>query len=882
MELTQIQTALKKRFDGDGERPPYRVVFWNDPDQEFRIELESICAELSDVILLNLEDIGTLEAKVAVERGAPERRHLIYSASPIPHIEDDWLLDIRLYSTDFSADAASILLHELGLNSMSLRDYLGRRKKFFGSKDRVVKLRQLIHPDDLEKALELKMMAVIVKAEQADLFQILRALFHSMVNDDSAEVNLDSESKLWEGLVKLELSESFWGEVKEIFGYSSETPTLRDLLIRLMVSDFSAGLGGALPSELKHFALPSSGTGDTKIFLANWRDSSAHASSYDALSNAVSELLKIKGFLSDVELETLLDVNTFLCVERAIAAGLRQRVQANASHINKDEILTIVSKRQSGHWVSSTAAQSVHVPRESLRKVYKALEAATELFDLLNSYTNGFKFIDAASMYHAYETELYRFDQLYRHFCEYADYAESEGWDILKPLRVDVSNCYENNIITSMGLKWGSFVSPEGDDSLLRKWSIDDVPNQQDFYKHSVQDLLNKDERRKVFVIISDAFRYEAAQELLSELNGKNRFKAELTSQFGVLPSYTSLGMAALLPHKELAYTDKGDVTVDGKSTSSSEKRGEILSKVKGIVIKADELTKMTRTDGRELVSEHNVVYIYHNRVDAIGDSGSTEGQTFEAVRGTINELHDIVRFIINELHGSQVFVTADHGFMFQERYPGETEKSKITDKPAGAIKSKKRYIVGRDLGDNDGAWHGRTETTAGAAGDMEFWIPKNTNLFHFMGGARFVHGGAMLQEVVVPVLYVQEMRGKEKDRLKVTSVDIIVLGSKHKITTNRYRFELLQTDAVSERNKAVTVKAAVYDGDEPVTNIETVTFDSTSGNMDDRKKWVSFTLLTQEYDKRKDYHLVLRDADTQVEIQRISVTIDRAFTNDF
>ena len=45
--------------------------------------------------------------------------------------------------------------------------------------------------------------------------------------------------------------------------------------------------------------------------------------------------------------------------------------------------------------------------------------------------------------------------------------------------------------------------------------------------------------------------------------------------------------------------------------------------------------------------------------------------------------------------------------------------------------------------------------------------------------------------------------------------------------------------EPVSERVTPITLKVAVYERDEPVTNVETVTFDSTSGNIDERKKWV-------------------------------------------
>ena len=74
----------------------------------------------------------------------------------------------------------------------------------------------------------------------------------------------------------------------------------------------------------------------------------------------------------------------------------------------------------------------------------------------------------------------------------------------------------------------------------------------------------------------------------------------------------------------------------------------------------------------------------------------------------------------------------------------------------------------------------------------------------------------------------------------------------------------------------------AIYEGEEPVTNIESVTFDSASDNMDERKKWVTLVLQDRQYDKKTPYRLVLRDAETGIEQQSVEVTIDRAFTDDF
>jgi len=251
-------------------------------------------------------------------------------------------------------------------------------------------------------------------------------------------------------------------------------------------------------------------------------------------------------------------------------------------------------------------------------------------------------------------------------------------------------------------------------------------------------------------------------------------------------------------------------------------------------------------------------------------------------VRQAIDELAALVGYIVNNLNGHHIVVTADHGFLFTESAKVEADKSKLADKPPGTLLAKKRYLLGANLPDHEAAWHGRVSVTAGADGGMEFRIPKGTNLFHFVGGARFVHGGAMLQEIVVPVVTVRHVRGKTAQETKIRPVAVQVLGSNHRITTARCRFELLQMEPVSERVKAITLKVAVYEGTEPVTGIQTVTFDSSSGNLDERKKWVPLVLGERQYNKKTAYRLVLQDAETGVEQQSVAVIIDRAFADDF
>jgi len=869
MELTQLNETLNNVFSEENAR----IVFWNDPEQEFLEALAEL--DLDDVNLLRLDQVGALEVKIRVERDDPTGRFLLYSPTEEPDFDSDWLLDIRLYSRSFRADRSSIILDELGLAHQSMREHITKRRKFFDNKERLQKLKQLVETSDDELSLDRKMLAVVAKADHPELFTILRALYHAMAQED--ELDLDEPPAAWRQIEKFELDETFWELVSGAFGYAEENPTLRNLLIRLFVADYCNYVKGDLPSSLQNLLLPSSGVGNAVVCLAQWRDSASRATSYNRLSEEVAARIHIDTGLPGVEIERLLDVMTFFDVEKAIVGGLLGRLSHWSDIVDDENVRSIATRRQSGHWVVSGSISQEK--RRARRAVYEALAVAASLFKLRNQYESGFDFETAESMYKAYEGALYRFDQLYRLFCENADRAESRGWDMLKPLRVEVEAVYTNWYLIQLGLAWGKHI----DAGLLDDWRVSGVPNQYTFYKDNVQPRLDEADNRRVFVVISDALRFEVAEELTRDLNGKYRFEAELSSQLGVLPSYTSLGMASLLPHQALTYKENCAVLADGQPTASHAQRQDILAKVEGIAVKAEDLVALKKDDGRALVADARVVYIYHNEIDARGDSASTESGTFDAARSAIFDVGDLIRYIINNLNGNYVVVTADHGFLFTETAPDETDKSKLTEKPTGTVLAKKRYLLGHNLGEHDAALHGQTSVTAKADGDMEFWVPKATNRFHFMGGARFVHGGAMLQEIVVPVVHVKHARsasGREKTKTKQVMVQ--VLGTNHKITAQKYRFKLVQMEPVSERIKPATLKVAVYEQDEPITSIETVTFDSASGDLDERQKDVILTLQDRTYDKKTRYRLVLREADTDIEQQSIDVIIDRAIADDF
>lgn len=396
--------------------------------------------------------------------------------------------------------------------------------------------------------------------------------------------------------------------------------------------------------------------------------------------------------------------------------------------------------------------------------------------------------------------------------------------------------------------------------------------------------MISNGTKRRVVVIISDAFRYEAAVELRDRINGKRYSEATLSSQLGVVPSYTTLGMASLLPHNALEYRESAsdDVFVDGQSSKGTAARTKILAAHGGLAVTAETVKAWSRDEGREALKDQELVYVYHNVVDARGDSASTESETFLAVEHAIEELTELSRKILMHFNTSMVLITADHGFLFQQSKLEAADRSSVADKPGSYLKNKKRYVVGFGLPDTGDAWKGSTKATAGTTSDTDFWVPKGANRFHFVGGSRFVHGGVMPQEIVVPVLTVKQLRGEKAEKRTKRKVGVISTKSTLKMVNNIQKFDLMQTESVSDLITPVTVSMAIYDGNSKISSEETVTFDCATDSVSERVKQVRLSLSGTDFDRKKDYFLVLKDKDLNTEMERYKVTIDLAFTDDF
>jgi uncharacterized protein (TIGR02687 family) len=873
MNLDQLKQGLEQAFFKEN----YRIVFWFDPENDFENELPLLI--LAGVDIVNMKGASALGMKLKLELEDTTGKYLLYFPHSEPEVERDWLLDIKLYSRSFYADRFSIIFNELGLHQQSLREHLSLRDKFLSSKVRLNALKRFVQPSFNETELDIAMIVAVVKAENCDLPHILFALAEEMVAANSgleeAPVSLTELEKF--GLIPtlvsaLQMEVGYPASVGELSG--EETFNVGQFLIRLLTTGFCESIGD-IPPWAQSLAMASGNARATsRALLSRWCDSSRYYKAFDGVSAWVAVALRINEKLKSIELATIAQVATFEVIEQQIIVEIAHAIPL-ADQATLSNFSAVITNRLNNYWASRHKDDDT---RKKYRVIYKALSAAIDLFLLRHSHDTGFHCSSVQAIYNAYESDLYKFDLAYRHYCE-ASYRAHV--DILKKLDVAVEQCYSNWYIDNLAKNWGDNINAE---SKLTHWKIDNIENQQHFYKRQIAPFFSKSKNSRVVVIVSDAFRYEAAVELKDRINEKRYSEASLSSQLGVVPSYTALGMASLLPHETIEYRESGDedIFVNGKSTKGLNARNKILTAHGGMAVTAEDVKNWSRDDGREILKDLQLVYVYHNVVDARGDVAATESETFLAVEQAIEELTELTRKILMHFNTSTVVVTADHGFIFQQSKLNSSDKTVLMEKPANAIKSKKRYVVGFNLPEPKDAWFGSTINTAGTLSDTGFWVPKGANRFHFVGGARFVHGGIMPQEIVVPVLVVKQLRGQKAEQRTKRKVGVISPKPALKMVNNIQRFDLMQTETVSEHVLPVTISAAIYDADVMVSGEETITFDGATDSIKDRVKQIRLSLSGKDFDRKKDYFLILKDKDLNTEVERYRVTIDLAFTDDF
>ena len=87
------------------------------------------------------------------------------------------------------------------------------------------------------------------------------------------------------------------------------------------------------------------------------------------------------------------------------------------------------------------------------------------------------------------------------------------------------------------------------------------------------------------------------------------------------------------------------NVTVDGQSCGDLMSRDKILKvqNENNVALAFDEVASANKEKIRELLQKKNIVYIYHNQVDARGDKLASENEVFTACSEAIEEIHKLI-----------------------------------------------------------------------------------------------------------------------------------------------------------------------------------------------------------------------------------------------
>jgi len=161
---------------------------------------------------------------------------------------------------------------------------------------------------------------------------------------------------------------------------------------------------------------------------------------------------------------------------------------------------------------------------------------------------------------------------------------------------------------------------------------------------------------------------------------------------------------------------------------------------------------------------------------------------------------------------------------------------------------------------------------------------PTGTSRLMVQGaGANYVHGGAMLQEIVIPVIRFKNDRSTSSVN-DISKVKVSLTSINRKVTNPITYLEFFQDKKLED--KVIGKKIRTYFEDEQgnkVSNIKTIIADSKSENPIDRTYRIEFVLEGREYDKTKQYFLVMEDEeDVNGEYDRVPFNIDIAIVDDF
>lgn len=880
MNVTDIQQRIMALFEAADSPTPGtpdpalgQVVVWYDPQGEFADVPAQL--DLPGVEVLVEEPDHLFELKRALNSSLAGRRVLLYRQRSEGDLRDNWLADVEMLATPFKADYVSMLMADLGAaDSPRMRAAVQACKKWLGKKTHARRVRELYSagltdPRDLYLAV---MAGRLGKDVQPRADEVLAAYLALAYAAELAARAGEQAADPLDALAAAGVAEQFKGLLCTCMGQGAHELDGTQLRTRVLLSALAAGMPPAAQAglaRLEAFVLPDKPGQLCREVVRLWKERDPQG--LTAAAREVEAARGVEAVLAVLPMADLADCDALPCVDEVV---LRQLLaEAARPSCDAAALTSLADRRRALAWDAQYAPY------------YDAASALAQMRRFEAQARDGFVRETPAQVWQGYTDAWWRMDGLYRALHRSVAQAfkapVSALHDDLKAAVFYAEGLYKGWYLTRLEQAWEQAAGPD----LAAQGYATGVARQELFYMNEVAPLAKAG---RVFVVVSDALRYEVVRELADALERSTQGKAEPASMQAVFPSVTKCGMAALLPHAGLSLETASSggalrVLADGMPTVSCHDRQALLQAASegAVAVRYGEFMAMGKDERKALVGPARVVYVYHDQIDAVGDSAKTERDVFAACDESVEELTGLVRLITGELRCSNVVITADHGFLYTYEPLAEADKVSTAAVVGEVLEQGRRHVLAAPGSICDVM---QQVSMRPFVSDLMGFSPRGCLRTAMPGaGQNFVHGGISLQELCVPVLRFKNLRANARDFEAARPSGLELVTSSSVVTTNRFAREFFQKEPVGGKVLAATYEVALVDeAGTPVSDTVTLLADKTSEAREDRKLRVTLTMRPGvAVSSAGTYRLRVRDATTHETVLTCDQRVDIAFAQE-
>lgn len=858
LDMEQIRADLNRRFaEPLPEFYKRRVIVWKDEEREYADSIGELTLDSAKVAVLSENNNFAVKKLICFDDA--ESNYLLYVPVAFDVPDENWLIDLMLYSEEYYTDQITSIMEELHIPlNASLRREVKAFRTFFRAQSRRKPFAALGNPPVNAAQLQLGVMAVLSEADKAKPNQIMRKVLQGGL--DAAE------NPVYQAFCAYGADKPFWNMVAQGTGFKTDSADLsgfaKHLLLtavtRTLHTEYLSGLEKCYSEPYQAYCYD---------LVTEWLHDTDNESLRSIAETVENELQLTARFLK-AQVRDLLDTEIFPSVHEVILAKLMRSIDQQRIDVNL--IRTAIEKRRTC------------VGYQEYSFYYNGILAVADMQQFFTDHAAGFHTSVPKEVWREYTEEYYKMDSYYRRFHDNFDESQKHYHPDLKDLFHSVMKkaeaLYSGWYLGQLGNNWSDACA----DDLRDFGKISGVPEQTDFYRERISSSTNR-----IYVIISDALRYEVAVELADDLRREMQAEVSVSSMQAIFPTVTKFGMAALLPHDKLSVelktgkTDRIAVLADGQSTEANN-RDKLLKAAnpQSVVLKYSDILEQPNKQSRQaLVKGMDVIYIYHDTID---EAGHLESSIFSACTKANAELKNLIRIITGDFGSANILVTADHGFLYTHDALSEADKAdKLIDSDA-EIETARRYMIVKDGAAPEYLLPVRF--LDGKTGYSAFTPRENIRIRMKGAGLNFVHGGISLQEMVVPVVEYHFLRNQYKEyqqnrsKYDTKPVTISLLSASHKICNMIFSLNFYQKEAVGGNLEKATYQLCFVDSTgKPISDIATLIADKTSENVQERSFRCTFTLKPLKYSNTESYYLTISD-ENGMEISREEFQIDIAF----